>query len=290
MSATKSPVPRKVTPPQLLIKKSHREKILCLTANDYPLARLLDEAGMDLLLVGDSLGMTRLGYDSTLPVTLEEMLIHLKAARRAVKRALLVVDLPFGSYQVGVREAMNSALTLVKDGGAEAVKLEGGRHYARWIERLVGAGIPVMSHIGLLPQSLRVTGGYKIQGKTPESADSLLEDALVLQRAGVFAVVLEGITQEAATAITSALDIPTIGIGAGAGCDGQILVTEDLLGLGFTRRPQFARQYINLNKVILGAVQQFQEDCLSGRFPAEEESFHASPEASLMPVGHHADR
>lgn len=290
MSATNSSVPRKVTPPQLLTKKSRREKIVCLTANDYPVARLLDEAGIDLLLVGDSLGMTRLGYESTLPVTPEEMLIHLKAARRAVKRALLVVDLPFGSYQVGVREALNAALTLVKDGGAEAVKLEGGRRYARWIERLVSAGIPVMGHIGLLPQSLRVTGGYKVQGRTAESADSLLEDALALQRAGVFAVVLEGITQEAASTITAMLDVPTIGIGAGIDCDGQILVTEDLLGLGFTHKPQFARQYVDLNQVIQTAVRQFKEDCLSGSFPADEESFHTDLATPLIAVTRDADR
>lgn len=276
MSATPLEVPRKITPLTLLSKKSRREKIVCLTANDYPLARILDDTDLDLLLVGDSLGMTRLGYDSTLPVTIAEMLIHLKAARRAVSRALLVADMPFGSYQVDVKTALDSALALVKEGGAEAVKLEGGRPYVRRIERIVAAGIPVMGHIGLLPQSVRVMGGYKVQGRTSESADALLGDALALQRAGAFAVVLEGMAAEVAREITEALEIPTIGIGAGVHCDGQILVTEDLLGLGFARKPRFARQYVNLNQVISTAVRQFIEDCTSEEFPSHEESYHTT--------------
>jgi 3-methyl-2-oxobutanoate hydroxymethyltransferase len=291
MSATPPEVPRKITPPLLLARKTSREKIVCLTANDYPLARILDEAGLDLLLVGDSLGMTRLGYDSTLPITIPEMLIHLKAARRAVTRALLVADMPYGSYQVDVKTALESALVLVKEGGAEAVKLEGGRAYVRHIERLVSAGIPVMGHIGLLPQSVRIMGGYKIQGKTSESAETLLRDALALQRAGAFAVVLEGMATEVAREITEALEIPTIGIGAGVHCDGQILVTEDLLGLGFSRKPRFARQYLNLNQLISNAVRQFKEDCTSESFPSDDESYHTNN--VVDPVGtikHHADR
>ena len=264
---------------------------MCLTANDYPLARILDEAEVDLLLVGDSLGMTRLGYDSTLPITIPEMLIHLKAARRAVTRALLVADMPFGSYQVDVKTALESALVLVKEGGAEAVKLEGGRAYVRHIERLVSAGIPVMGHIGLLPQSVRIMGGYKIQGKTSESAEALLRDALALQRAGAFVVVLEGMAAEVAREITEALEIPTIGIGAGVHCDGQILVTEDLLGLGFSRKPRFARQYLNLNQLISNAVRQFKEDCIRESFPSDDESYHANNVAdSVSNVKHHADR
>lgn len=291
MSATPPEVPRKITPPLLLARKTSREKIVCLTANDYPLARILDEADLDLLLVGDSLGMTRLGYDSTLPITIPEMLIHLKAARRAVTRALLVADMPYGSYQVDVKTALESALVLVKEGGAEAVKLEGGRAYVRHIERLVSAGIPVMGHIGLLPQSVRIMGGYKIQGKTSESAETLLRDALALQRAGAFAVVLEGMTSEVAREITEALEIPTIGIGAGVHCDGQILVTEDLLGLGFSRKPRFARQYLNLNQLISNAVRQFKEDCISESFPSDDESYHANNVAdSVGAVKHHADR
>jgi 3-methyl-2-oxobutanoate hydroxymethyltransferase len=287
MNATSSEVFRKVTPSQLLTKKSRHEKIVCLTASDYPVARLLDEAGIDLVLVGDSLAMTRLGYDSTLPVTLEEMLVHLKAVRRAIRWGLLVADMPFASYQVNSKMALENALRLVKEGGAEAIKLEGGRKYARWVERLVAAGIPVMGHIGLLPQSVRVMGGYRVQGKTTSSAKALLEDALSLQQAGAFALVLEGIVQEVARDITAALEIPTIGIGAGIHCDGQILVTEDLLGLGFTRRPKFARRYANLNEIITEAVLGFKKDCLAEHFPDAEESYPLDVSAPTVTYAHH---
>ena len=287
MNATSSEVFRKVTPSQLLTKKSRHEKIVCLTASDYPVARLLDEAGIDLVLVGDSLAMTRLGHDSTLPVTLEEMLIHLKAVRRAIRWGLLVADMPFASYQVSSKMALENALRLVKEGGAEAIKLEGGRKYARWVERLVAAGIPVMGHIGLLPQSVRVMGGYRVQGRTTSSAKALLEDALSLQQAGAFALVLEGIVQEVARDITEALEIPTIGIGAGIHCDGQILVTEDLLGLGFTRRPKFARRYANLNEIITEAVLGFKKDCLAEHFPDAEESYPLDVSAPTVTYAHH---
>jgi 3-methyl-2-oxobutanoate hydroxymethyltransferase len=286
MSATTSEAFRKVTPSQLLTKKSRQEKIVCLTASDYPVARLLDEAGIDLVLVGDSLAMTRLGYDSTLPVTIEEMLVHLKAVRRATRSALLVADMPFASYQLSSKMALKNALRLVKEGGAEAVKLEGGKKYARWVERLVTAGVPVMGHVGLLPQSVRVMGGYKVQGRTTNSAKALLEDALSLQEAGAFAVVLEGITQEVARDLTEALEIPTIGIGAGIHCDGQILVTEDLLGLGFTRRPRFARQYANLNQTITEAVHRFKEDCLAEHFPGVEEAYQLDAAATALTYAH----
>jgi 3-methyl-2-oxobutanoate hydroxymethyltransferase len=219
------------------------------------------------------------------------MLIHLKAARRAVTRALLVADMPFGSYQVDVKAAVENAMVLVKEGGAEAVKLEGGHRYVRHIERLVSAGIPVLGHIGLLPQSVRVMGGYKVQGKTTESADALLRDALTLQRAGAFAVVLEGMAAEVARDITEAVEIPTIGIGAGVHCDGQILVTEDLLGLGSARKPRFARQYLNLNQLISDVVKHFKEDCANGSFPSDEESYHTdSASDSVVTVKGHADR
>ena len=287
MNATSPEGFRKVTPSQLLTKKSRHEKIVCLTASDYPVARLLDEAGIDLVLVGDSLAMTHLGYDSTLPVTLEEMLVHLKAVRRAIRWGLLVADMPFASYQVSSKMALENALRLVKEGGAEAIKLEGGRKYARWVERLVAAGIPVMGHIGLLPQSVRVMGGYRIQGRTTSSAKALLEDALSLQQAGAFAIVLEGIVQEVARDITEALEIPTIGIGAGIHCDGQILVTEDLLGLGFTRRPKFARQYANLNETITEAVLGFKKDCLAEHFPDAEESYPLDASAPTVTYAHH---
>jgi 3-methyl-2-oxobutanoate hydroxymethyltransferase len=273
MSATVSEINRKVTPALLRKKKSRQEKIVCLTASDYPLARIMDEVGIDVLLVGDSLGMTRLGYESTIPVTLDEILIHLKSVRRAVKRALVVADLPFASYQINTKSALESALRLVKEGGAEAVKFEGGRRYVRWVERLVNAGIPVMGHIGLLPQSVHVMGGYRVQGNTAESAEELREDALALEGAGAFAIVLEGITQEVASDVTRSLHIPSIGIGAGPFCDGQILVSEDLLGLGFNKKPKFARAYANLNQVISGIVSTFKRDCQTGQFPAEHESY-----------------
>jgi len=273
MSATVSEINRKVTPALLRKKKSRQEKIVCLTASDYPLARIMDEVGIDVLLVGDSLGMTRLGYESTIPVTLDEILIHLKSVRRAVKRALVVADLPFASYQINTKSALESALRLVKEGGAEAVKFEGGRRYVRRVERLVNAGIPVMGHIGLLPQSVHVMGGYRVQGNTAESAEELREDALALERAGAFAIVLEGITQEVASDVTRSLHSPSIGIGAGPFCDGQILVSEDLLGLGFTKKPKFARAYANLNQVISGIVSTFKRDCQTGQFPAEHESY-----------------
>ena len=261
MSATIPMSLEKITIPRLLEKKSKKEKITCLTAYDYPFARLLDEAGIDLLLVGDSLGMTRLGYESTLPVTVEETMVHLRAVRRAVKRALLVTDMPYGSYHVDTKSALRNALKFVKEGGAEAVKIEGGRKRFRLIERLVGAEIPVMGHLGLTPQSIHLMGGYKIQGKTAQAAEVLLEDALLLQQAGAFAVVLEGMPQDVARKITQELRIPTIGIGAGVHCDGQILVTDDLLGLGFSVKPRFVRQYADLKQVVTLGALEFIQDC-----------------------------
>jgi 3-methyl-2-oxobutanoate hydroxymethyltransferase len=275
MSATALNSLQKITVPRLLEKKSRKEKITCLTAYDYPFARLLDEAGIDLLLVGDSLGMTRLGYDSTLPVTVEETLVHLRAVRRAVKTALLTVDMPYGSYHVDRKSALKNALIFVKEGGAEAVKIEGGRKRFRLVEQLVDAEIPVMGHLGLTPQSLHLMGGYKVQGKTSQAADLLFEDAVLLQEAGVFAVVLEGIPESVARRITLELKIPTIGIGAGVHCDGQILVTDDLLGLGFSGKPRFVRQYADLKQVVELAAHQFIRDCRAGSFPGPEESYHA---------------
>jgi 3-methyl-2-oxobutanoate hydroxymethyltransferase len=280
MSATIQTYSEKITIPKLLEKKAKKEKIACLTAYDYPFARILDESGIDILLVGDSLGMTKLGYETTLPVTMEDVLVHLRAVRRAVKRALLIADMPYGSYHVGVKAALKNALSLIKNGGAESVKVEGGRKRARLVERLVEAEIPVMGHLGLTPQSVHSMGGYKVQGKTPQAARELLEDALILQEAGVFAVVLEGIPDEVAEEITHELMIPTIGIGAGVHCDGQILVTDDLLGLTFSHKPKFVRQYANLGETISGAVRKYVEDCLSGHFPSQQESYHLSLESS----------
>jgi 3-methyl-2-oxobutanoate hydroxymethyltransferase len=282
MSATGPFSSEKITVPGLLQKKAKKEKITCLTAYDYPFARLLDESGIDLLLVGDSLGMTRLGYESTLPVTVEETMVHLRAVRRGVKRALLVVDMPYGSYHVDRKSAMRNALKFVKEGGAEAVKIEGGRRRSRLVEQLVGAEIPVMGHLGLTPQSVHLMGGYKVQGKTVQAAEVLLEDALLLQEAGVFSIVLEGVPQEVAERITYELTIPTIGIGAGPHCDGQILVTDDLLGLALSVKPRFVRQYADLKRVVTSAALQFIEDCAAGSFPGPEESYHLVASARAL--------
>jgi len=291
MSATIQYSSEKVTIPKLLEKKTQKETITCLTAYDYPFARSLDEAGIDVLLVGDSLGMTRLGYESTLPVTLEEMMVHLRAVRRAVKRALLVADMPYGSYHVGIKSAVKNALRFIKEGGAEAVKIEGGRKRSRLVEHLVEAEIQVMGHIGLTPQSVHFMGGYKVQGKTPQTVEALLEDALVLQESGVFSVVLEGIPQEVACKITQELRIPTIGIGAGVHCDGQILVTDDLLGLTFSHKAKFVRQYANLKETISSAVRKFIGECKTGDFPSRDESYHLSVDtASKVLLKHSASR
>jgi 3-methyl-2-oxobutanoate hydroxymethyltransferase len=280
MNATEPIPPRKITLPDLLQRKKQQGKITCLTAYDFPTAKLLDEVGIDLVLVGDSVGMTRLGYENTLPVTIPEMMMHLKAVRRGVQRALLVVDMPYGSYHATAKSALENAIAFVKEGGAEAVKIEGGRKRTRLIERLVAAEIPVMGHLGLTPQSLHPMGGYKVQGKTPDTAEILLEDALLLEEAGVFSIVLEGIPEELARRITAQLTIPTIGIGAGVHCDGQILVTDDLLGLSFGVKPKFVRQYANLKNTITAALSAYIADCHSGQFPDETESYHSA----LLPM------
>jgi len=249
-------------------------RITCLTAYDYPTARLLDEAGVDVILVGDSLGMVVLGYDSTLPVTVDEMLHHARAVRRGTKRALLVVDMPFGSYHSDTAESLRNAVRFVKEASVEAVKVEGGERRLELIARLTEAEIPVMGHIGLTPQSVNALGGYRVQGKTADSAEQLLRDARAVEAAGAFAVVLEAVPRELAAQITRELRIPTIGIGAGPDCDGQILVVNDLLGLTFEQTPKFARQYANLGEAISGAVRQYCEDVRSGGFPSDAESYH----------------
>jgi 3-methyl-2-oxobutanoate hydroxymethyltransferase len=266
----------KVTVPWILERKPKGEKIACLTAYDYPTARLVDEAGIDLILVGDSLGQVVLGYDSTIPVTVEEMLHHLRAVRRATRRALLVVDLPYGAYQVSDEKAVEVAIRYVKEGGAEAVKFEGGRKRAPLIRRLVDAEVPVMAHIGLTPQSLHAMGGYRVQGKTWESATELLADAEALQDAGAFALCLEGLPRELAAILTRRLTIPTIGIGAGPDCDGQILIFHDLAGLCFLPRTKFARLYTDTATTVRPALARFREDVVSGRFPDDSESYHWS--------------
>jgi 3-methyl-2-oxobutanoate hydroxymethyltransferase len=270
----KSAAVSKVTVPLILEHKLRGERIVSLTAYDYATARLLDEAGVDIILVGDSLAQVVLGYDSTLPVTVEEMLHHLKAVRRAVRRALLVADLPYGAYHVSEDDALQAAIQFVKKGGAEAVKLEGGRKRAGLIRRLVEAEIPVMGHIGLTPQSVHSFGGYRVQGKTLESATDLLADAQAVEDAGAFSVVLEGIPRELAAIVTHRLRIPTIGIGAGPDCDGQILVTNDLVGLAPGPRPKFVRAYAELAAALRGAAEKYADDVRTGAFPDDRESYH----------------
>ncbi len=269
------------TIPQCREKKQRGEKIVCLTVYDHPSARLLDQAGVDLALVGDSLGMTLGGYDSTLPVTLDEMTIATRWVRRGLERALLVTDLPYGSYQLGWKQTVRSGLQLVRQGGAAAVKLEGGGRKARLVEALVEAEIPVMGHLGLTPQALHRMGGYKVQALDTESAENLLADAQALEAAGAFAVVLEGVPRELAGAVTRALRIPTIGIGAGPDCDGQILVWHDALGLSFGPTPRFVRAFADLNAVISPALSAYAREVRAGTFPADAESYHRRPAQRL---------
>ena len=266
----------KVTVPAILERKLRGEKITCLTAYDYPTARLVDEAGIDMILVGDSLAQVVLGYDSTVPVTLEEMLHHLRAVRRATQRALLIADLPYGAYHMSEELALASSIRYLKEGGAEAVKLEGGQKRAALIRRLVDAEIPVVGHIGLTPQSLHALGGYRVQGRTIDSATGLLADAEAVEDAGAFALVLEGIPRELAALITRRLRIPTIGIGAGPDCDGQVLVLHDLLGLCFGPRAKFVRRYADLVSTLRQALAGYRQDVLEGRYPSDTESYHWS--------------
>jgi 3-methyl-2-oxobutanoate hydroxymethyltransferase len=273
----------KITVPDLLQRKSQAagspsnfQKITCLTAYDYPTARLLDAAGVDVILVGDSLGMVVLGHESTLPVTIEEMLHHTRAVRRGTHRALVVADMPYGSYHTDNADSLRNALRFVKEAGAEAVKVEGGERRLELISRLTEAEIPVMAHVGLTPQSVNALGGYRVQGKTPGTADQLIRDARAVEAAGAFAVVLEAVPRELAAQITCELRIPTIGIGAGPDCDGQILVAHDLLGLTFGQTPKFARQYANVGELITKAVREYCDDVRQGGFPSDAESFHAT--------------
>jgi 3-methyl-2-oxobutanoate hydroxymethyltransferase len=275
-----SPAVSKVTVPAILEHKLRGEKITCLTAYDYSTARLVDEAGIELILVGDSLAQVVLGYDSTVPVTVDEMLHHLKAVRRGVHRALLVVDLPYGAYHVNNEKALESAIRFIKEGGAEAVKLEGGRKRARLVRKLVEAQIPVMGHIGLTPQSIHTLGSYKVQGRTLDAATELVADAEALEEAGVFAIVLEGIPRELAAIITRRLRIPTIGIGAGPDCDGQILVFHDLAGLSYNPPAKFVRSYANLGEVLHQALVNFRADVRDVCYPGDRESYHWSAAVS----------
>jgi 3-methyl-2-oxobutanoate hydroxymethyltransferase len=265
--------PEKVSAPSLKSSKQRGERLVCLTAYDYPTARLVDEAGIDVILVGDSLGNVILGYGNTVPVTLEEILIHLKAVRRAVQRALLVADMPYGTFHTGDDDAVRNALRLVKEGGAEAIKLEGGHKRVHLVKRLVDEEISVMGHIGLTPQSINQLGAYRVQGKTPRTAQELIDDAKALEDAGAFAVVLEVVPREVARIITETISIPTIGIGAGADCDIQVLVLHDMLGLSFGKQARFVRPYANLREVITDAVSRYADDVRSGNYPSAAESY-----------------
>lgn len=264
----------KVTIETIQEKKQRREPITCLTAYDYASARLVDEAGVDMVLVGDSLAMVMLGYENTLPVTMEEMLHHTRAARRGVKRALLIADMPYASFHISKKEALRNAARFVKEAGAEAVKVEGGEKRVELVKRLLDAEIPVMGHIGLTPQSIHAMGGYKVQGKTLAAVEQLMRDAVALDRAGVFSMVLEGIPREVAAMITAEVSAPTIGIGAGPECDGQVLVLHDILNLTFAPPAKFVRRYADVAGAIAKAARDFKDDVESGRYPAEEESYH----------------
>ena len=275
----------KVTVPSLLEKKLTRQVISSMTAYDYASARLVDEAGLDVVLVGDSLAMVMQGHENTLAVTMDEMLLYTRGVRRAVRRALLVADMPFGSYQVDDREGVANAIRFVKEGGAEAVKLEGGRERKELARRIVSAEIPVMGHIGLTPQSVHRMGGYKVQGKTMDAIDELRSDALALEDAGCFAIVLEGVPRELAKLITEELRIPTIGIGAGPDCDGQILVLHDMMSMTFSPPPKFVRRYADVAEVMRGALEEYRHDVEARTFPADEESYHLSRETrDLMAI------
>ena len=229
-----------------------------------------------MLLVGDSLAMVVLGYENTLPVTIEEMLHHTRAVRRGTRRALVIADMPYGSFHTGIAESVRNAVRFVKEAGAEAVKIEGGEKRLELIHRLVEAEIPVMGHVGLTPQSLHALGGFKVQGKTAEAADQLLRDARAVEAAGAFSIVLEAVPRELAAQVTRELRIPTIGIGAGPDCDGQVLVIHDMLGLHLGRQPKFARRYANLAETISQAVSQYCDDVRAGRFPSDAESYHVA--------------
>lgn len=267
--------PRKITTTALRQMKAEGERITMVTAYDATFARLVDEGGADAILVGDSLGMVIKGDENTLSVTLEDVIYHTRAVRRGAVRAHVVADMPFMSYQHDPVDALKNAGRLLKDGGAESVKLEGGKDCAATVERIVRAGIPVMGHIGLTPQSVHAMGGFKVQGKSAEAAQRLLRDAQAIESAGAYAIVLEGMPIELARVITKSLSIPTIGIGAGVECDGQVLVIYDLLGMNLAFKPKFVKRYVELGRTIPEAVRRFKLEIAEGEFPGEQHTFHA---------------
>jgi 3-methyl-2-oxobutanoate hydroxymethyltransferase len=270
--------PEKVYLPAIRKAKENGEKLVCLTAYDYPTARIVDEAGCDMILVGDSIGNVIHGYGNTIPVSLEEIESALIAVKRATERAMVIADLPYGTYHISADETVRNALRLMKHGGAEAIKLEGGRNRVELVKRLVDEEIPVCAHIGLTPQSVYKLGGYRVQGRTADAAKRLIEDAKLLEEAGAFAIVLELVPHEVAAIITQELEISTIGIGAGVNCDIQVLVLHDLVGMTFGRQPRFVRQYSNVRNVMTEAIQAWTTDVKSGAYPNEAESYGLTEE------------
>ncbi|MBN1947556.1 MAG: 3-methyl-2-oxobutanoate hydroxymethyltransferase [Bradymonadales bacterium] len=266
-----------MTVPQLLCWKKKGRKISAITAYCFTTARLVEQAGIDLVLVGDSLANVVQGLDTTLPVTVEEVIYHTRAVRRGLTRPLLVADMPFMSYQVSGEEALRNAGRLMKEGGAQAVKLEGGREHLETVRRLVQCGIPVMGHLGLTPQSIHQIGGYRVQGRTEQAAQRILEDARSLEEAGIFSLVLECVPAGLARQVTEALAVPTIGIGAGGHCDGQILVLQDVLGMNPEFQPRFVRRFAQLGEEIVRALTVYGNEVREGTFPGEEESFDPVP-------------
>jgi 3-methyl-2-oxobutanoate hydroxymethyltransferase len=263
----------RVTINQIKEMKQKGEKIAMLTAYDYSTAKIIDEAGVPLILVGDSLGTVVLGYDSTIPVTMQDMLHHTRAVARGVKSAMVIGDMPFMTYHISTEEALRNAARFIQEGGAQAVKLEGGVNVADKVKKIVSCGIPVMGHIGLTPQSIHQLSGFKVQGKSPEAAKALLKDAQALEEAGAFAIVLETIPTQLAIFITQSINIPTIGIGAGAGCDGQVLVISDILGLYTDFVPRHAKQYAKLADIMSNAIAKYRDEVKEGSFPTEAQSF-----------------
>ena len=270
--------PEKVYVPALRAAKEKGEKLVCLTAYDYPTARIVDEAGVDIILVGDSIGNVIHGYGNTIPVSIDEITSACIAVKRGTERAMVVADMPYGTYHVNEDETVRNALRLMKYGGAEAVKIEGGRNRVKIVKRLVSEEIPVVAHIGLTPQSVYKMGGYRVQGRSAEQAKILIEDAKLLEGAGAFAVVLELVPREVAAMITGELTISTIGIGAGLECDIQVLVLHDLVGMTFGRQPRFVRQYANIRDVMTKAIQSWSADVKSGAYPNDKESYGLTDE------------
>ena len=263
----------RVTASQIKEMKKQGEKIAMITAYDYSMAKLVDEAGMPIILVGDSLGMVILGYESTIPVTMDEMIHHTKAVVRGTKHALIIGDMPFMTYQISIEDALRNAARFIQEGGAQAIKLEGGEAVAEKVSRIVAAGIPVQGHIGLTPQSIHQLGGYKVQGKTAEVAARLLNDAEALEAAGVFSIVIECVPTPLAKLITERVSVPTIGIGAGKHCDGQVQVINDLLGMYTDFVPKHAKQYAKLHESISSAVSDYISEVKSEKFPTSKQSY-----------------